>query len=85
MVANQPVGWGAWTAGGAVAARGVGAGMGAGPAGVMPLTAASCRGSFASSFICLIGSTSSGGVTRLKLSGSGSLWFKSSWRMRSIV
>ena len=73
---NQPLGWGARAAGGgaeaAGAGTGAGAGMGAGSAGVMPLTAASWRGSFASSFSCLIESGSSGGVTRLKESGSGS-------------
>jgi hypothetical protein len=84
-LASQPV-EACGAAGGALGA-GVGgsAGMGAGSAGVMPLTAASWRGSFASSFSCWTRSGSSGCVTRLKLNGSGSLWLRSSWRSRSIV
>jgi hypothetical protein len=47
-------------------------GIGAGAPVVMPLTIASCRGSFASSFFCLTGSSSSGFSTMLNEAGIGS-------------
>ena len=53
-------------------------GIGAGCAGVMPLTTASWRGSRASSFICRTGSSSIGRSTMSKLAGCGSAWLRSS-------
>ncbi len=67
---------------GAGPGRGAATGIGAGCAGVMPLTTASCRGSFASSFICLARSGSSGCATSSNDAGNGSPWLRSSWRRR---
>jgi hypothetical protein len=52
----------------ALRSTGIGAGR---PAG-MPLTIASWRGSLASSFLCLKGSSSSGRSTMVKDGGNGS-------------